>query len=180
MILENFKLKLRAIEPEDLDVLYKWENDTSQWRNGCTLSPYSKLSLREYINNTLSQDIYESHQLRLMVCLKNEESAVIGTVDIYDLDPKNLRAGIGILIDEKYRGQKYASEVLEIIREYAFNFLNLRQLYAYILCDNEISKKLFKKAGYSHVGLLKDWNMTGNNSFKDVLLVQLLAPINND
>ena len=30
--LENKKIKLRALEPEDLDFLYKWENDTKFWK----------------------------------------------------------------------------------------------------------------------------------------------------
>lgn len=174
MLLEGTKIKLRAIEPEDLDVLYRWENDTSLWIHGCTLAPYSKLGLRDYITNSLSQDVFESHQLRLMVCLKNSNQA-IGTIDLYDVDVKNRRAGIGILIDEEYRGKKYAIEVLEIIRDYAFNFLNLHQLYAYVICHNIISYNLFKKAGYTESGRLNDWIMTGKNRYDEVALLQLLS-----
>ena len=33
-LLENKTIQLRAIEPEDLEVLYKWENDTDVWKYG--------------------------------------------------------------------------------------------------------------------------------------------------
>ena len=40
--LENDTIRLRALEPEDLDLLYAWENDTSLWEFGSTLVPYSR------------------------------------------------------------------------------------------------------------------------------------------
>ncbi|NDW09339.1 GNAT family N-acetyltransferase [Dysgonomonas sp. 520] len=175
MYLENSILKLRAVEPEDLDVLYSWENISSLWKHGNTLAPYSKLSLRQYINDSLSMDIFQSRQLRLMVVLKNSGVA-IGTVDLYDFDPHNERAGIGILVDENHRGQKYASEILQIIQDYAFNFLHLHQLYAHIGTNNEISINLFSKAGYKEAGRLKDWVSTDKKTeYEDVLVMQLFA-----
>ena len=175
MLLESSNLKLRAIEPEDLEILYKWENNTSLWIHGNTLSPYSKLALRQYINDSLSMDIFQNRQLRLMACLKQDVDTVVGTVDLYDFDPQNQRAGVGILIDEDFRGRKFASEVLQIIEYYAFNFLHLHQLYAYIATSNNISLNLFRKAGYQQAGLLKDWLKTADNNYCDVAFMQLIA-----
>lgn len=44
--LSGTNIYLRAIEPEDLDILYQWENDSSLWVHGCTLAPFSKFTLR--------------------------------------------------------------------------------------------------------------------------------------
>ena len=41
------KIKLRAIEPEDLEVLYKIENDVRLWNIGVTNVPYSKYTLHD-------------------------------------------------------------------------------------------------------------------------------------
>lgn len=172
MLLENEHIKLRALEPEDLDILYRWENDTSLWIHGNTLSPYSKLTLRQYINDSLTQDVFQSKQLRMMVCLK-EDNRTIGTIDLFDFDHHAGKAGIGILIDENFRGKNYASEVLQIIQDYAFNFLNLHQIYAYISCDNQISINLFSKAGYIETARLKDW-IKVKATFLDVLVMQLV------
>ena len=47
--LESENLLLRALEPEDLDILYEWENDPELWKYGSTLTPYSKFALRDYL-----------------------------------------------------------------------------------------------------------------------------------
>ena len=126
MILNNSQIKLRAVEPEDLDILYKWENSTALWIHGNTLAPYSKLVLRQYINDTIEMDIFQSKQLRLMICLTDNDTT-IGTVDLYDIDAYHRRAGIGILIDEAHRQKQYATQALELMADYAFNCIYICQ-----------------------------------------------------
>ena len=41
------KVRLRAIEPEDLDTLYKIENDRTLWGIGPTNVPYSRFALHQ-------------------------------------------------------------------------------------------------------------------------------------
>lgn len=172
MLLKNKDIVLRAVEPEDLEILYRWENSTVLWYHGNTLAPYSKLVLRQYINDSLEMDIYQSKQLRLMIDLL-EEKATIGTIDLYDIDAHNRRAGIGILIDDDYRRRGFAKQALELMSNYAFDFLYLHQIYAYIAQSNTNSISLFEKAGYQSVGILKDWLQRGEE-FEDVYLSQLL------
>ncbi|MDR0507322.1 MAG: GNAT family N-acetyltransferase [Dysgonamonadaceae bacterium] len=171
-LLENDTIILRALEPEDLDVLYKWENDSELWHYGVTLSPYSKFTLRNYIANS-DPDIYQTRQLRLMIEKKADEKA-IGTIDLFDFDPLNLRAGIGILLDGNYRNQGFGSQALRLMEEYAFSFLMLNQLYAYIPRNNTPSYRLFCKNGYIENGLLKSWIKT-ENEFTDVYFMQLMT-----
>ncbi|MFV0310043.1 MAG: GNAT family N-acetyltransferase [Dysgonomonas sp.] len=172
MLLKNTHISLRAVEPEDLDQLYGWENSTALWVHGNTLAPYSKLILRQYINDALEMDIFQSRQLRLMIDL-TDEKVTIGTIDLYEIDAHNRRAGIGILIDETYRKKGYASQALSLMAGYAFNFLYLHQLYAYISISNINSIRLFEKAGYKETGILKDWIQRGDR-FEDVQLSQLI------
>lgn len=146
---------LRAPEPEDLDILYQWENDTSIWYLSNTLVPFSKHILQEYILSA-NQDIYAAKQLRLMI-VKIEDKKVIGSIDLFEFDPYNLHAGIGILIDEQFRNQGYASEALEILLNYCFNILNLHQVYCNISSENNKSIALFEKAGFVRSGIKKEW-----------------------
>ena len=169
--LENNLIKLRALEPEDLDVLYRWENDTELWDIGVTLSPYSKYALREYIAKS-RKDIYQSRQLRLMITLK-ENGDPIGTIDLYDFDPVNSKAAIGILLDKPFRGRGFGSQALELICGYAFDFLSLKQLYAFVPVRNIPSIKLFTRCGYQPAGTLIAWLKT-KNGFDDVYLMQLI------
>ena len=165
------KIKLRAIEPSDIDLLHKWENDRSIWSVSNTITSFSRKEIEEYI--TSIRDIYADKQLRLMICLASNDKS-IGCIDLFDFDNNNLRAGVGILIAEPSQRQKgYASEALELLIKYCFTILNLHQLYCNIPADNEASLKLFKKHGFQEIGVKKDWIRTGNK-WVDEYLFQLV------
>lgn len=172
MLLRNENIYLRAVEPEDLDYLYKWENDTNLWIHGNTLAPYSRNTLRQYIEEAQQYDIFQSNQLRLVICQQDSDT-IVGAVDIYDVDVHSKRAGIGVLVDEEFRKQGFAQQALKLIQNYAFDFLNLHQLYAHISVNNSISIDLFEKSGYLKAGILKDWIYTPSG-YEDVTLVQLI------
>lgn len=168
-LLENSRICLRALEPEDLDCLYRWENDDSLWAFGSTLTPFSKFVLRQYIENS-GQDLYEAKQLRLMIEDKASHTSV-GTIDLYDFDPFHLRAGIGILIDSAYQKQGFAREALELLKNYAFRFFKLNQVYAFIPSMNIASQHLFRTSGFSEAGLLRKWNKA-SEGMEDVAVYQ--------
>lgn len=106
----------------------------------------------------------------MMVIDKTTDEAV-GTVDLYDFDALNKRAGIGILIDEEHQRKGYALQALECIERYAFMYLQLHQLYAYIAIHNKASIALFEKANYINTATLKDW-LVSNKSLTDVVVMQ--------
>jgi diamine N-acetyltransferase len=172
-LLENETVRLRALEPEDLDVLYKWENDTRLWRYGSTLAPYSRFALKAYLADA-RLDIFQTKQLRLMIVLKQENTPV-GTIDLYDFDPANARAGIGILVDGPYRNRGLARDALTLINVYAFRFLQLKQLYACVPERNTPSIGLFTASGYETAGKLTAW-LRRETDFENVFFMQLVAP----
>ena len=128
-------ISLRALEPEDIDVLYLWENDPSVWGVSGTLAPFSRQVLRQFIEKQ-QLDIWSAGQLRFVIVCNNDGRAV-GTIDLFDADPFNMRAGVGILINGLERGRGYASQALELLIDYARNILLLNQLY----CDIDISNE---------------------------------------
>jgi diamine N-acetyltransferase len=105
-----------------------------------------------------------------MIVIK-ESNEVAGTIDLYDFDPFHKRAGVGILIDEKFREQGYGLQALHILEEYSFNFLKIKQLYAIIPENNRSSIRLFSKAGYSEAGILKEWLSSGS-IYENALIMQ--------
>ena len=60
------EILLRALEPEDLELLYSWENNSSYWIISSTVVPFSKYTLKRYLENS-HKDIYQTGQLRLMI-----------------------------------------------------------------------------------------------------------------
>jgi len=168
-ILENKRIQLRSLEPEDLEILYQWENDTSNWQLSNTVNPFSNFTLKKYIEQA-HLDIFEAKQLRLVIQKKADKLA-IGAIDLFDFDPVNLRAGVGILIgnpEDRYQG--YATEALQCLKNYAFGTLMLKQLYCNICEDNKESLTLFIKQGYVITGQKKDWIRKGDQWISEYLL----------
>jgi diamine N-acetyltransferase len=163
---------LRALEPEDLDFIYQIENDETVWDVSNTQTPYSKFLIKQYLENA-HQDIYEAKQLRLAIC-KKDSNIAIGLIDLFDFDPKNKRAGMGIVVqNEVNRSNGYGNEALQLLIDYSFIHLQLHQLFANIGVNNLQSIKLFTKFGFECIGTKKDWNLIQNH-YQDELFYQLI------
>ena len=171
MTLTDKKIKLRALEPEDLEFLYQIENNESFWEVSHTQKPFSKFILRQYLENA-HLDIYEAKQLRLIIeDIKAKKT--VGMIDLFDFNPQHKRAGIGILIHPDYQQNGFAYEALQLLIKYCFTHIQLHQLYANITADNKNSIHLFTKHNFNKIGVKKDWILS-NNIYKDEILFQLI------
>ncbi|MBR1381769.1 MAG: GNAT family N-acetyltransferase [Paludibacteraceae bacterium] len=166
-------IKLRKIEPSDLPFLYQWENDAASWADGANHNPLSQQDLRDYIASTTG-DIYRDGQLRLIIeqitndqslinNITNDQSpitnATIGCLDLFDFDPRNRRAAIGMYIAPEARSNGVGRQALEQLEQYAFGHLNLRVLYAVIATSNAPCSALFRSAGYTPSSPLSAWTL---------------------
>jgi diamine N-acetyltransferase len=165
---ETVNVTLRAIEPEDLDLLYQIENNQQLWHVGATNVPYSRYTLHDYIA-TSSDDIYADRQVRLII--ESDDHQTVGICDIVRFEPQHLRAEAGIVIMKPYRRQGYAEAALGQLAHYAFSILHLHQLYAVVAADNEPALKLFRKSGFSYETQLRDWLFDGHN-YADAVVMQ--------
>lgn len=107
MNIEGTICRLRALEPDDLDTMYRWENDTNIWRVSGTTAPFSRHSLMRLIDEQRF-DIYATRQQRLVIeTTDTPQPAMAGAVDLFEFDPQNLRAGVGIMTAPEMRGRGY-------------------------------------------------------------------------
>ena len=173
-MLKGKNIKLRAIEPTDVDILYHWENDNKIWHLSNTVTPFSRFDLEQYVISS-QQDIFTTKQLRLMIdkIEKGNQKVTIGSIDLFDFDPANKRAGIGILIGKEERRKGYAAEALELLLEYCFKILHLHQIYCNITINNTASLNLFKKHNFVIIGIKKEW-LHIKDEWVDEYILQLI------
>ena len=162
-------LHLRAMEPEDLELLYQIENNPDVWKVGLTNVPYSRYVLRDYIARATG-DIYTDRQVRLII--ENDEQQSVGIIDLVNFEPQHHRAEVGIVIREPFRHQGLGAEALEQLKQYARDIVHLHQLFAYVDMENEESLQLFLKAGFERSAILKDWLFDGRD-YHPVSFLQL-------
>lgn len=166
--LKSDRIALRALEPTDLDLILKWENDTSLWKVSNTQMPYSREVIWHYLN-TNDGDIYMTKQLRLVITLI--DGTPIGTIDLTGFEPQHSRAELGMMIAPEYRGNSYADEAIDLMCDYSSNWLDIHQLFLYILDSQPGVINLFVRHGFSKCGKLKHWIKYGRK-YHDVTMLQ--------
>lgn len=192
--MERGEVRLRALEPEDVDRLYIWENDRDMWPFGGTRAPLSRHQLWEYATN-YDANPFAAGQLRLIIehatapdnaipqssqssqytqSSQNSQSSLIpcGIIDLYDIDPVNSRAMVGIMVAPRWRSRGIATRALELVGEYCRDILGLATIASEVASDNLPSIRLFgEKAAYRQVGERPSWYRRGD-SFVSALLFQ--------
>ena len=164
------RIRLRALEPEDLDFLYLWENDAELRESGNTLVPIGRDRLREYIEKSAA-GLMELGMMRLVICLSDDEKP-IGAIDLYEYDAFHRRVAVGLFVIPEYRREGIGVESLRKISHYVLDYLRLHHIFAYVLEDNKPSRMLFEAAGFEHTATLREWMWHGGR-YSDVLLYQL-------
>lgn len=160
----SLTVNIRAIEPDDVDRLYIWENDRQLWPFGSTRAPMSRHQLWEYAAN-YDANPFSAGQLRLIIDVEGLTNDITpcGTVDLYDIDPVNSRAMIGIMIAPRWRGQGIATAALALAEEYCRQTLQLATLACEVAADNHPSARLFgDSCGFTLVGKRPDWYRRGD------------------
>lgn len=160
-------VSLRALEPNDVNLLYSIENDSSLWILSQTNMPYSREFLSQYILSTTG-DIYTDKQLRLVI---ESEGKPVGLIDLQNFAPQHGRAEVGIIIIEEHRRKHIATQALSLLAQYASKTLHLHQLYAIIPASNIASIELFKKSGFGDDLTLRDWLYDGEK-YENAIVLQ--------
>lgn len=165
---------LRAIEPEDLDLMYVVENDPMVCRYSSTSVPVSRYALKEYIAGSQG-DLFRDSQVRMTI-VDAENGNACGFLDITDLSPVNHRAQVGIVLLPDSQGRGIATEALREASEYSRR-QGLHQLYAVCVEENQSACSLFLRAGYEKVAILPEWIFQDGEYTDAVLFRKILNKI---
>ena len=166
------KIYLRALELDDIEFLFEIENNRDFWEISYTILPFSKYYLEKYIKES-NHDIFSEKQFRFVISIENKYP--VGLIDLFDFDPINHRAGIGIVINNTQRKKGYAIKSVKLIEDYSRKNLQIHQLYVNVGIDNKNSLDLFKKLGYVEIGIKKDWNYLDGQYIDEVLFQKILG-----
>jgi len=170
--LSNGNITLRALEPEDIELLYHWENQSDIWRVSNTYAPVSRYILANYLKNA-QMDVWESKSLRLVI--EDSSKEAIGTIELFDFEPYHMRAGLGVLIfSEENRRKGYAWQSLLLFIGYVKETLGLYQLFVNVGSDNQASLALFAKLGFETIGVKKHWVRRMDGWFDEVMMQKFL------
>ena len=171
--IEGELVRLRAVEPADIEAMYRWENDASVWQVSGTMTPFSRRQLERFVEEQ-QFDIYQTRQQRLII-ERRTDGVLLGTFDLFEFDPLHGRAGLGLLIyPAELRGKGYATDALAVACRYARDVLRLHQLWGNAGAANTASLALLRGAGFREVGVKQAWNWTPDGYTDEVLFQKIL------
>ncbi|MBQ7443397.1 MAG: GNAT family N-acetyltransferase [Bacteroidaceae bacterium] len=161
-------VSLRALEPEDLELLYAIENDPGVWEAGLSPTLYSRYMLKQYIA-TAANDIYVDGQLRLVVQLGD---AAMGLADLTGFDAASGRAEVGMVVVPQYRCRGLGTAALVALAAHARR-LHLHQLWATVAVGHVAAEAMVAHAGFSATAALRQWLRVGDG-YRDARIWQLM------
>lgn len=149
----NIELRLRAVEPEDAEMMYLAEDDPAAWTYSDYSAPMSREMLREYAL-TYDADPFRSGQLRLII---EADGKAAGILDLFDISARHLRADTGIYLFPDLRCKGLGTLALEAAKDYCRCRLGLHQLTASVATSNPEALGCYRNAGFAPTGRRRDW-----------------------
>ncbi len=140
------KVYLSPMNVEDAETYVKWLNDFSVTDGIGTSNKMMSLEIeKEWISQNSNQ--YQFAIVRL------EDDQLMGNCSIHGLDLSRHTAEVGLFIgDEENRNKGYGQDVLNILLDYGFNYLNLNNIMLKVFSFNERAIRCYEKVGFKEIG----------------------------
>lgn len=162
------KIKLRALEPEDMEALRATVNAEEMEKMVVGWSfPISKNQQMEWYNRSMGNPNHQRFAVEY-------EGKFVGISTLTDIDWKNRTAFHGIkLTQDTPKGQGIGFDAVAAVMKYAFEDLQLNRLYGGILEYNIPSQKLYAKCGWVEEGRYRQC-VFKDNAYHDEIAVAIL------
>lgn len=162
--LEGKKIYLRGIEENDLIKIHDWlcDPDFTRYLFQGDRPPNMSIMKEDFNNNARN-----TFEIVFAVVTKN--NLHIGWAGLYEINWISRKSELRFFIGEKkFWGKGYTTEVVSLLKDYAFNKLNLHRLYGGTNIENKGSVKVFKNNGFFEEGILKEEHFR-NGKYYDVI-----------
>lgn len=135
----------------------------------------NKVSLEEQINSL--KDIDEKYKnndyYHWLITLKDTKQ-IVGAINL-NVNLKNDSVMFNYAIDNRFTGNGYMTEALEIVKDFAINKMKVHRFEGGCVVTNIASKRVMEKCGLIQEGILKDY-VKLSDGYHDMLM---FAAINN-
>lgn len=166
------RVRLRAIEREDLPLFARWLNDPEVRENLLLYLPLSIPQEEKWFEENLKKHVDEQ-PLGIEIYIK-QKWQLIGNTSFFDIDRREQSAEVGIFIGEKQHwGKGYGGEAMRLMANHGFKDLNLNRIYLQVFETNQRGIRSYEKAGFKHEGRLREARFQ-NGRFIDTLMMSIL------
>jgi RimJ/RimL family protein N-acetyltransferase len=171
-IIYGERIRLRAVEREDLKKYFDWVNDPEVTYG---LSLYLPISLNEEEKwfERVANRAPDERPLAIEV-RAGDGWRLIGNCTFFDIDHIARSAEVGIMIGDKgLWNQGFGTETMYLLQRHGFETLNLNRIFLKVYADNLRAKRAYEKAGFIHEGTQRE-AVFKRGKFGDILVMSVL------
>jgi RimJ/RimL family protein N-acetyltransferase len=143
---------LRALEPEDAELIQRWYGhaDTARLMGEWPRSLARRRADAEAAATEAGRDWFA-----FVICLLDDDRPV-GRIDVFEIDRYNGSAGFGLAIGEHdERGRGLGTDAVNVILDFCFGQLRLERVWLVTDSVNLRAQRVYEKAGLVHEGRLR-------------------------
>ncbi len=169
-IWEGRRIRLRAVEPEDWEIHYAWDQDSEVSRRGYeTHFPQSKAAVRQQTaSGALSRPQDDSFDFHI----ENLAGELVGTLNTHHCNPRSGTFSYGVAVRSEHQRQGYASEAILMVLRFFFRELRYQKVTVDVYSFNEPSIRLHERLGYTLEGRVRRMGFT-DGAYYDWLIFGL-------
>jgi len=165
------KVNLRAVEPADFELLWRWLNVPDvmlYWGRPGNTESMPEVARRE------GEQATRGNSRKYII--ETKDGTPIGQVDYYDLDWQARSAWVSIMIGEQeYWSGGYGTNAMRTLLRYMFEELGLHRVTLTAHETNVRAQRSYEKNGFVCEGLLRDWAYF-NGHWVNGVIMSVLAP----
>ncbi len=171
-IIYGKRVRLRAVEREDIKQFVLWVNDPEVTRY---LSLYLPMSTVDEENWFEAMSKRDQNSKPLVIEIPNNGGwKMIGNCVVFGIDPIARLGELGIMLGEKDEwNQGYGTETMTLLLQHCFNTLNLNRVFLQVYAQNERAKQAYKKAGFIEEGRLRE-AVYKHGNYDDLIVMSAL------
>jgi RimJ/RimL family protein N-acetyltransferase len=165
-------VRLRAAEPDDWELLWRWNRDGELLRHLEYLHPpQSQAAVKRWLEETATRQPKDDEFGVTIETLAGEPVGGLGT---HDCDSHNGTFSYGLSIAQEHRRRGYAQSAIRLILRYFFEERRYRKAWVHVYGFNEASLRLHERLGFQHEGRLRQMVFT-QGRYHDIIVLGLLA-----
>lgn len=151
------RVRLRAVEKEDLPHYVTWLNDPEVRKGLSAYLPFSQAAEEKWYEELQKKPPYEQSMAIEIQPEEGGEWIFVGGCGLFDFDWRVRQAEVGIHIGEKkYWNQGFGTRVMRLLLKHGFETLNLNRVSLRVLGNNPRAISAYEKTGFVREGTLRE------------------------
>ncbi|WP_242220479.1 GNAT family N-acetyltransferase [Bacillus cereus group sp. BfR-BA-01380] len=172
-ILESTNLVLKKIEDVHLQDVYAIYSNDKVFEY-CGIIPKHNLKTVSKMIQHFERDYNKQSRIKWGIFQKNNSDTLVGIIEAMDFNRKVNMVTIGYFLAEEYWGKGIASEAVHAVVKFLFEDVHINRIQAEVMPENDISKKVLLKNGFTKEGVLRQATLWSGKGIVDLEIYSVL------